>query len=320
MIRFSFFVLCLLPCSVGAQINLKLDKAPVSADIFGANIISTGFSERDFALSPDQTEMFYTLQSPLGLFQTLLQVRKLPDGSWTKPEVAPFAGKYSDLEPAFSSDGKKLFFASNRPVNGTEIKDFDIWVVEKENGKWAEPRNIGSPVNTAADEFYPSITKSGNLYFTAAYKNAVGKEDIYVAIWANGRYNEPTAMDTAINSRLFEFNAFVSPDEDFIIFTSYGRKDDVGKGDLYMSRKDVNGKWEPARNLAFLNSERLDYCPFVSFDKKMFFFTSEKTAIRRSYTAKPARLEELVLLFTATQNGAGDIYWVDFEKVLQQFR
>ena len=244
----------------------------------------------------------------------------MPDGSWGKPEVAPFAGKYSDLEPAFSSDGKKIFFSSNRPTSGTEVKDFDIWVVEKQNGKWTEPANIGLPVNTAADEFYPAITKSGNLYFTAAYKNAVGKEDIYLARWENGKYSEPAPMDTAVNSKLYEYNAFVSPDEDCIIFTSYGRKDDMGKGDLYMSIKDATGKWQPAKNLAMLNSERSDYCPFVSFDKKILFFTSERSGIKRSYPAKPARYEELVQLFTTVQNGGGDIYWVSFEKVLEQFK
>jgi WD40-like Beta Propeller Repeat len=320
MVKLFFFFFSLISFDGVAQHNLMFDKPPLSAEIFSANIISTGLSERDFALSPDGTEIFYSLQSPLGLFQTILQIKKLPNGNWGKPEVASFAGKYSDLEPAFSDDGKKIYFSSNRPVSGTEIKDFDIWVVEKQNGNWGEPKNIGSPVNTAADEFYPSITKTGNLYFTAAYKNAVGKEDIYVAKWDNGKYNEPVPMDTAINSKLYEFNAFVSPDEDFIIFTSYGRKDDKGKGDLYMSIKDAAGKWQPAKSLSMLNSERLDYCPFVSADKKILFFTTEKTSLKRSYSDKLVKLDDLVRSFTSPQNGGGDIYWVSFEKIREQFK
>jgi len=277
------------------------------------NVISTGLSERDFALSPGGNEIFYTLQSPQGVFQTILHISKQANGSWSKPVVAPFAGKYSDLEPAFSPDGKKVFFSSNRPVTGTEIKDFDIWVVEKQNDAWGEPKNIGAPVNTTADEFYPSITKSGNLYFTAAYKNAVGKEDIYLAKWENGKYNEPAPMDTAINSRTYEFNAFVSPNEDFIIFTSYGRKDDKGRGDLYMSTKDASGKWQAAKNLSSLNSDKLDYCPFVSFDKKILFFTSERTNLKKSFTDIPVKLDEITKSFTSPQNGGGDIYWINFE-------
>lgn len=317
MIRTGFFLLFFISVTASAQQQVQLDQPPGSAGLVAPGLISTGLSERDFALSPDGTEIFYTLQSPQGMFQTILQMKKLANRNWSKPEVAPFAGKYSDLEPAFTPNGKKLFFASNRPVSGTEIKDFDIWVVEKENGKWGEPKNIGTTVNTAADEFYPSITKSGNLYFTAAYKNAIGKEDIYLARWENGKYSEPSPMDTAINSKMYEFNAFVSPDEDFIIFTSYGRKDDKGRGDLYMSTKDAAGKWQPAWNLALLNSEKLDYCPFVSVDKKILFFTSERINLKKMYPGKPVTKDELYNSLTSPQNGGGDIYWISLASVMQ---
>ncbi len=312
------FILLLLFVSATATAQLPQFKQPPSSPgILAPGLVSTGLSERDFALSPDGTEIFYTLQSPQGVFQTLVHIRKDSKGNWQKPQIASFAGTYSDLEPAFTPDGRKLFFASNRPLTGTEIKDFDIWVVEKENGNWGTPVNIGLPVNTAADEFYPSITKSGNLYFTAAYKNATGKEDIYFSKWDNGKYHEPVPMDTAVNSKMYEFNAYVSPDEDFIIFTSYGRKDDKGRGDLYMSIKDAAGKWQPAWNLAMINSEKLDYCPFVSFDKKILFFTSERISLKKKYSDKPVTLEALARSFTSPQNGGGDIYWVSLGSIMQ---
>ena len=320
MIKLLFLVSFLGSLNVAGQHNLSFRNPPSLPEIFEAGIISTGLSERDFALSPDETEIFYTVQSPQGIFQTILYAKKDKEGRWSNPAVASFAGKYSDLEPAFSIDGKKIYFSSNRPISGNRIKDFDIWVVEKENDKWGEPKNIGIPVNTSEDEFYPSITKSGNLYFTAAYKNAVGKEDIYLATWKNGIYSEPVPMDTAINSKMYEFNAFVSRDEDLIIFTSYGRKDDKGRGDLYMCTKDVTGKWQPAKNLALLNSDKLDYCPFVSPDKKILFFTSEKNGLKKSFEGEPVKIEELVKSFTSPQNGGGDIYWVSLEALLKSLK
>jgi Tol biopolymer transport system component len=154
------FLLPLFCC--GQAIDLK--NIPATPSLLAEGIICTGQGERDFALSPDGNEMFYTLQAPqAGVFQTIIYRVKEAPGKWSAPAIAPFAGNYSDLEPAFSPDGKKLFFASNRPVSGTKMKDFDIWVVEKKNGRWGVPQNIGSPVNTEADEFYPSITNSGNL-------------------------------------------------------------------------------------------------------------------------------------------------------------
>lgn len=317
MLRSFFFILLFLSITAAAQQNINLSRPPAMPQLFSPGIISTGLGERDFAISPDGKVILYTLQSPQGMFQTILEIKKQPDGSWSKPVIASFAGKYSDLEPAFSADGKKLFFSSNRPLSGTEIKDFDIWVVEKDNGKWGEPKNIGAPVNTAEDEFYPSVAKNGNLYFTAAYKNAVGKEDIYMAQRQNDKYNEPVPLDTAVNSKTYEFNAFVSPDEDYILFTSYGRKDDKGRGDIYISRKDAAGKWQQAKNLSFLNSEKLDYCPFVSPDKKILFFTSERNNLKRSFPGNPVNLDELSRQFISPQNGSGDIYWISTDTLFR---
>jgi hypothetical protein len=308
--------LLLLPILSIGQIDLQ--KIPAVPSLFAEGIVCTGQSERDFALSPDGNEMFYTLQAPLpGVFQTIIYRIKDASGKWSAPAIAPFAGHYSDLEPAFSPDGKKLFFSSNRPVDGKKKNDFDIWVVEKKNAQWGVPQNIGKPVNTDADEYYPSVTNSGNLYFTAQYKYGVGKEDIFMAAPDGNNYKQPVPLDTAVNSLMYEFNAFVSPDEQFIIFTSYGRKDDKGRGDLYMSRKDASGKWLPAKNLSMLNSDRLDYCPFVSFDKKIFFWTSEKYSLQSSFENK-ATYEELMQSFSAAQNGKGDIYWIQFEKLFDE--
>jgi Tol biopolymer transport system component len=233
--------------------------------------------------------------------------------------VVSFAGTFSDLEPALSADGKKLYFASNRPLHGNQPKDFDLWVAERNGNAWSEPKNLGNSVNTDSDEFYPSIAKSGNLYFTAQYKEGVGREDIFLAAWKNGQFEKPIALDTAVNTKGFEFNAFVDPDEQFIVFTGYGRKDDTGRGDLYMSIKDAKGKWQPAKNLKFLNSSRLDYCPYVSPDKTILFFTSERAALPVSFDTK-ASYDQIQKINQQTLNGTGNIYWVSFEKVMESHR
>lgn len=313
-------VLMFLACTGSAQTALDLTNPPASPQLLPAGWINTGFGERDFALSPDGNELFYTLQLPQGIFQTMLYSKKDAKGNWSKPEVAPFAGNFSDLEPAFTADGKKLYFSSNRPLSGNEVKDFDIWTVEKDaQGKWGLPQNIGAPVNTPADEFYPSIAKSGNLYFTAAYAGGVGKEDIYKAEWKDGRFATPAALDSNVNSKTFEFNAFVSPDESFVIYTSHGRKGDVG-GDLYISIKDGAGNWQPSKKLAMLNSTKLDYCPFVSFDKKILFFTSDRSGLQASFPDKKATYQSLHKILSSPQNGGGDIYWVSFDKVLESVK
>ena len=176
----------------------------------------------------------------------------------------------------------------------------------------------GKRVNTGEDEFYPSVARNGNLYYTAQYKNGVGKEDIFLAHYDKGRYADPVALDTGVNSKAYEFNAYVSPDESIILFTSYGRKDDKGRGDLYMSVKDASGHWLPAVNLAAINSNKLDYCPFISPDGSTLFFTSERINIPSSFTGTAATVSHLKALFTSPQNGGGDLYWINFEALRKQ--
>jgi Tol biopolymer transport system component len=292
---------------------------PNSLQLFGDRIISTWMNERDFALSPDGREIFYTVSTPKSTFQTIMYSKELKPGQWSMPEVAPFAGNFSDLEPAFSADGNTLFFASNRPLSGDKVKDFDIWKVVRTKSGWGNPENLGAIINTPSDEFYPSITRSGNIYFTAAYKGGPGREDIYVAKWANNTFEKPIALDTAINTKFYEFNAFVDPDEQYILFTSYGRKDDAGGGDLYMSVKDVHGNWQTAKNLKDINSKQLDYCPFISPNKKILFITSERHQLPSSFTDKKATLETIKSHYDNSLNGTGNIYWIGFEQLMGSF-
>lgn len=285
--------------------------------LFEEGIVSTSMAERDMAISPDGKDMLYTVQLRAAGFQTILHRTKLNDGRWSEPKVAWFAGQFSDLEPAFSHDGKKLFFCSNRPVSGEVSKDYDIWVIEKKESGWSEPKNIGAPVNTDKDEFFPSIAQNGNLYFTATRKNGIGREDIFIARWENNRYAEPEPLDSAINSAAYEFNAFVSPDEQFVLFTSYGRAGEKGGGDLYISTKDAAGRWTKAKNCTILNSEKLDYSPFVSFDKKTLYFTSERHNISSSFADKPVTYSQLQHISPSALNGGGNIFYISFSELLQ---
>ena len=291
---------------------------PDSPAVFMENVVSTNLNERDMAIAPDGSEMFYTIQANQNALSTIIHLKKLPNKKWSEPEVASFSGMYSDLEPAFSPDGKKLYFSSNRPTAGDDPKDFDIWYVEKASGIWANAKNLGPPVNTKANEFYPSLTHNGNIYFTAEYDNGVGKEDIYVSRWVGGNFILPIPLDTAVNSSVWEFNAFVTTDDRYIIFTSYGRAGAQGGGDLFISTKSADGKWTKAKNLSSINSDKLDYCPFVTGDQKIFFFTSGRHDL--SSHEKVRTFRDLTRSYNSVNNGSENIYWMSFAKLLETIK
>ncbi|WP_275314980.1 TolB family protein [Tenacibaculum bernardetii] len=272
---------------------------------------------RDFSLNNTGDEFYFTVESYTKEYSFIAFSKKI-NHLWTEPETVAFSGKYKDLEPFLSPDGLRLFFASNRKNNtSNEIKkDIDIWYVVRKSitDDWSKPINVGEVINTVADEFYPSVTNNGDLFFTASYASSKGKEDIYVSRFIDNKYTTPVSLSTNVNSEKYEFNAFVAPDESYIIFTSYGRKDDLGQGDLYISRKDNNNNWLPAKHLGKeINSKKLDYCPFVDSNTNMLYYTTNKSTIPKSFKSSKT-MKETINFINSNANGLSRIYEVSLNK------
>ena len=209
-------ICCLLLCCVTSS-TLAQSLPTGLPEVFLPDVVSTGLNERDMAIAPDGKEMFYTIQAPRNGLSVIVH-RLSQAGQWGDIEVASFSGQFSDLEAAFSPDGKKLFFVSNRPLKaGGAIKDYDIWYVEKNLKGWSEPMNAGGEINSTEDEYYPSVTSDGSIYFTAVRPDALGKDDIYKSQWFNNQFQRPKNIGPGVNSALSEFNAFIDPDEVYIL-------------------------------------------------------------------------------------------------------
>jgi len=312
--RFYIAVLLLLAFSkASAQASYPGNELPGDTpQLFDKGVVSDGLNNRDFAISPEGDEIFFTVQGPRFALSTILHMTK-KNGQWSAPEVASFSGTFHDLEAAFSPDGQYIYFSSDRPMNSGDKKDFDIWRVKRlPGGKYGEPENLGPVVNSTKNEFYPSVARSGNLYFTVEADYGKGSEDIVLCKRNNTGFAKPESLPEDINTKYDEFNAFVDPDERFILFSSYGRPDDMGGGDLYFSRKNENGDWLPVKHLpASFNTKYLDYCPYVTPDKKYLVFTSNRMNPRFK-DGKPKTYRETKELLSEPGNGNDDIYWVKF--------
>lgn len=264
---------------------------------------------RDLALSSTQDEVYFTVQNT-NEEVSVIAFSKKENKKWTKPKLMNFTRKFRDIEPFLSSDGLKLYFSSNRPMHDSisKPKDYDIWYVERSNLKseWSIPKNLGAPVNTSNNEFYPSLAKNGNLYYTSDGSKSVGKDDIFFSKWENNHYSEPTTLGLNVNSAGFEFNAFVSPDEKFLIFTGYNRAEGLGSGDLFISYKDKNGEWEKAKNMGTeVNSSLMDYCPFYDAKTETLYFTSKRNSVSNLGFKT---MEELEKEINKYENGFSRIY------------
>ena len=307
-IVFSFFFLLMGLISVSGQ---NSQPVPFLPEIFRQlpNV-------RDFSMSAKGNEIYFTVESYKKDFSAILFIRKTSNG-WTQPEVVPFSGQYRDLEPFLSSDNLALYFVSTRPTSDSSSakKDADIWMIKRATlqSAWSAPVHLDAPVNSDKDEYYPAVARNGNIYFTRESNDPERNEDIFRSVFIIGKYTEPVALSDSVNSPTYEFNAYVSPDENYILFSSYGRPDDAGGSDLYICKKNANGEWTAARNLGkTINSNKIDYCPFPDLKNNILYFTSERNTLPHQYKSKQS-WKQLKQHINQYSNGLSRIYCVPFD-------
>jgi len=110
--------------------------------------------------------------------------------------------------PCLTQDGKMLIFASDMKSSGGD-KSFggrDLWYVtyDKKAKTWStEPKNMGPAYNTAGNELFPSIGKSGKFFFASDGHKGIGGLDIFYSNPVKDKVNEwsaPKNMGYPINS------------------------------------------------------------------------------------------------------------------------
>ena len=293
-----------------AQDSIILNTEPV---IFGANVISAGEFEFNASFTPDNKTVFFSKATTNWDIIALFSSTK-KNNSWAQPVLLPFSGKYRDADPFVSYDGKKLFFISDRPINGNEYKDYGyhIFYVDLYGNKIAsEPKVLDLPLPNGMTPLYPSIAANGNLYFTA---NTSGNNDIYISEWKEGKYQQQRLLP--FNSNEFhDLDPVVAFDESFLIFTSNNRKG-AGANDLYISFQK-NGSWNEPMNLGpKVNTRVSDMAPGLSRDNKKLYFTSYREKIdRSSIDQKKMNYEKLVNMMHSFKNGIGNIYEIDISSI-----
>jgi len=126
-----------------------------------------------------------------------------------QPAVAlPFnSDAFSNAHPAISPDGKRLYFASNRDGGHGET---DIWYAERVGDGWAQPKNIGTSINTEGDETFPFIEEDGTLYFSSTGHAGLGGIDIFQSQNRNGDWMKPTNLGAPLNSNKDDFGIVTS--------------------------------------------------------------------------------------------------------------
>jgi hypothetical protein len=263
-----------------------LGQAPpgTTPQLFGSGFISTEANELNCAISPHGDEIVFSVN--VKGQNTLYRLRRASDGTWGSREKLWFSGNYSDVDPCYSPQGDTLFFSSKRPLEGIgPAKDSDLWCsIREHGGEWNKPVILKGINTLGKDDYYTSVTSGGDMYFSLFETRSGG--DLYFAEKVADGYGEPVLLREPISTAASEHDPFIAPDGSYLFFTS-DRTGGHGRGDLYITFRQVDGTWREPMNMGrSINTAAYEYCAMVSPDGKYLFFTR-------------------------SVRGNGDIYWVD---------
>ncbi len=296
MIKFRFqlalslLTIMLFACNSQVDESLKYlqQKPPTTTpEVFAPNLISTATEYEFGSVFNKEATAFYYGVNVNGKEE--IRYAKLDGEQWSTPKTILSHERYGYNDPFLSPEEDRLYFISKRAIDGVgDLKDYDIWYVEKTDQEWSGPINAGPNINTDGEEYYISFNKEGTMYFASNRRDM--DFDIYTSSFVDGEFQEAIPLDKSINTSHYEADVFVDPNESYLIFCA-NRPDGLGQGDLYISFKNEDGSWTPSKNMGQpINSEYHELCPFVSQDGKYLFYTSNK-----------------------------DIYWVD-AKIIEELR
>lgn len=306
------FLLLVFTLNINAQQKSYDVSYPLnSPQIFGEGIISTGDYESHPAFSPSGDTLFFLKGDPDFSTWTIC-VSYFKNGRWSNPEVPPFSGKYMDADPFITKDGKTLYFLSNRPTKDGEFAkaDFDIWKLDLTRSGLRNPVHLDSPINSSEDEYYPTVSDNGAMYFSSRRPGGKGGTDIYRCRLENGTYSAAENLGDSVNTSDNEYEPFIAPDESYLIFMAT-RPNGLANADFFMSYH-VDGVWARAFKLPPpFSSGGTDWSPKVTRDGKYLFFSSARNKSMGAIS-KEENMAELNKRIRSAGNGLGDIYQVDF--------
>lgn len=253
------------PQNLGAAVNSRDDEYLPSLTADGQTLVFTRRFPRKATTTANTKE------------EEDLYVSTLNNGQWSRAERMPEPVNSTDNEGAqcISQDGRIMFYtACNRNDGGGRC---DLYMCVNKSGRWSKPRNLGSAVNSGAWEGQPTFSIDGRtLYFVSNRKGGHGGMDIWKTTFDGGQWTAPENLGPEINTEFDEMSPFIHFDDHTLYFSS-NRPEGMGGMDLFVAKRDDNGRWTQPTNLGYpINTEGDDNNLIVSADGRTAIFASQR--------------------------------------------
>lgn len=196
--------------------------------------INSPFREGAQCVSPDGLSIYFTgCNRPDGKGKCDIYVTRRVGDKWLPAQNlgVPVNSTAWESQPALSSDGKTLYFASDR--NGGK-GGIDIWkTTMQHDGNWSIPINV-EELNTKHKDESPFIHPDGTtIYFSSEGHPGMGERDLFLArLKPDGKFDTPQNLGYPINTSKDENTLFVTASGKRAFFASE-KEGGYGKLDIY---------------------------------------------------------------------------------------
>jgi outer membrane protein OmpA-like peptidoglycan-associated protein len=159
--------------------------------------VNSKYWESHASISKDNKTLYFTSNRRGGLGEMDIFKSSLDEeGNWDDPENlgSTINTSLNEDTPFITEDGKSLYFSSQ---GHNSMGGYDIYVSHlNDNGEWAEPVNLGYPVNTTDDDlFYYPWNNAQVAYAALLESDSYGKEDIYKITLASEKPEEKVVAE-----------------------------------------------------------------------------------------------------------------------------
>lgn len=237
---------------------------PGSADLQALGLIEAELPE----VTPDAPMLSATAATSLAL-STSSERRLLPEN--LGPNVN---SKGTELGPVIAPDGRTLFF-----TRGGSDGDQDIWFSRVDSsGEWSSAERMPYPLTNRFNNFVESVTPDGNTLLIGG--RYLGYSAIVTGLAMTHRtltgWREPEPLRIRnYYSRSRSVSSCLGSDGQTIVM-SLDREGGSGQQDLHVSFQREGDEWTEPLNLgAVVNSNEIDFAPFLAADGVTLYFSSK---------------------------------------------
>ena len=214
-------------------------------------IVNSASLDNGACISANGLELYFSSNRPggYGEFDLYVSTRTTPYDDWSPPVNlgAVINTGAIDRFPSITGNGLELYFSSRRP--GGYGND-DVWVTTRttRDNPWGIPEHLSAPINTLADDRFPSISTDGLVLFFYSFQRSGGSGNADLCMTMRGTiqddWNTPVTLGATVNTPYSDSGPGISADGRTLFFSS-NRPGGLGDWDLWRTPiipiVDLNG-------------------------------------------------------------------------------